>query len=160
LFPSEGCDFDTFIKYWKENLCVRITLTVGSETYEDVPGAPECWVDGYDAGFVGKYDKDRAQECKDIPGDQFKSSSIYEAPFIQNKMPDDKGYCNHEKPNFEEHIQGNNNHNVEIKQEDVVSNATVIPLPNIGCQQNENVIHSQVVPSSSRALIFDTKDLD
>jgi len=28
-----------------------------SETYEDVPGAPECWVDGYDAGFAGKYKK-------------------------------------------------------------------------------------------------------
>jgi hypothetical protein len=33
------------------------------ERYEDVPGAPECWVDGYDAGFAQKYDKDRAQEC-------------------------------------------------------------------------------------------------
>jgi hypothetical protein len=48
-----------------------------SETYEDVPGAPECWVDGYDAGFAGKYDKDRAQECKDIPGDQYNASWIY-----------------------------------------------------------------------------------
>ncbi|MGH9982510.1 MAG: hypothetical protein ACRD8W_00965 [Nitrososphaeraceae archaeon] len=26
------------------------------ERYEDVPGAPECWVDGYDAGFAQKYD--------------------------------------------------------------------------------------------------------
>jgi hypothetical protein len=48
-----------------------------SETYEDVPGAPVCWVDGYDAGFAGKYDKDRAQECKDIPGDQYNASWIY-----------------------------------------------------------------------------------
>ena len=23
----------------------------------------DCWVDGYDAGFAGKYDKDRADEC-------------------------------------------------------------------------------------------------
>ncbi|MGB7883418.1 MAG: hypothetical protein WBL44_11870, partial [Nitrososphaeraceae archaeon] len=41
------------------------------ERYEDVPGAPECWVDGYDAGFAQKYDKDRADECADIPGDQY-----------------------------------------------------------------------------------------
>jgi hypothetical protein len=25
-----------------------------------------CWVDGYDAGFAGKYDKDRADECVGI----------------------------------------------------------------------------------------------
>lgn len=48
-----------------------------SETYEDVPGAPECWVDGYDAGFAGKYDKDRANECNDIPGDQYNASWDY-----------------------------------------------------------------------------------
>ena len=23
----------------------------------------DCWVDGYDSGFAGKYDKDRAKEC-------------------------------------------------------------------------------------------------
>jgi hypothetical protein len=48
-----------------------------SETYEDVPGAPECWIDGYDAGFAGIYDKDRAQECNDIPGDQYNASWKY-----------------------------------------------------------------------------------
>lgn len=26
------------------------------ERYEDVPGSPECWVNGYDAGFAGEYD--------------------------------------------------------------------------------------------------------
>ena len=25
----------------------------------------DCWVDGYDAGFAGKYDKNTANECKD-----------------------------------------------------------------------------------------------
>jgi hypothetical protein len=30
------------------------------EAYADVPGAPECWVDGYDAGFANKYDEDRS----------------------------------------------------------------------------------------------------
>ena len=27
------------------------------QRYEDVPGASECWVDGYDAGFAQKYDE-------------------------------------------------------------------------------------------------------
>ncbi len=47
------------------------------ERYEDVPGAPECWVDGYDAGFAQKYDENRANECKDIPGDQYNASWKY-----------------------------------------------------------------------------------
>ena len=47
------------------------------ERYEDVPGAPECWVDGYDAGFAGEYDRNRADECKDIPGDQYNRSWQY-----------------------------------------------------------------------------------
>jgi hypothetical protein len=47
------------------------------ERYENVPGAPECWVDGYDAGFAQKYDKDRADECADIPGDQYNASWGY-----------------------------------------------------------------------------------
>jgi len=33
--------------------------------------------DGCDAGFAGKYDKDRAQEYKDIPGDQYNASWGY-----------------------------------------------------------------------------------
>jgi hypothetical protein len=45
--------------------------------YEDVSGAPECWVDGYDAGFAQKYDKNRADECADIPGDQYNASWGY-----------------------------------------------------------------------------------
>jgi hypothetical protein len=47
------------------------------ETYENVPGAPECWVDGYDAGFAQKYDQGRADECADIPGDQYNVSWDY-----------------------------------------------------------------------------------
>ena len=34
------------------------------EAYADIAGASECWVDGYDAGFAGKYDSDRAGEHK------------------------------------------------------------------------------------------------
>jgi hypothetical protein len=39
--------------------------------YEDVPGTPECWTDGFDAGANDDYDSDRASECSDIPGDQY-----------------------------------------------------------------------------------------
>jgi hypothetical protein len=46
------------------------------QTYEDVPGAPQCWVDGYDAGFSQQYDKKRADEC-DVPGDQYNASWKY-----------------------------------------------------------------------------------
>lgn len=47
------------------------------ERYGDIPGALECWVDGYDAGFAGKYNIDRANECKEIPGDQYNASQEY-----------------------------------------------------------------------------------
>lgn len=44
------------------------------EAYQDIEGAPECWVDGYDAGFAGVYDRQRANECSKIPGDQYNVS--------------------------------------------------------------------------------------
>jgi hypothetical protein len=47
------------------------------QRYQDVEGAPQCWVDGYDAGFAGKYDKNRADECNGIPGDQYNRSWQY-----------------------------------------------------------------------------------
>jgi hypothetical protein len=33
----------------------------------------ECWVDGYDAGFAGKYDKSRADECVNEGYDEYNS---------------------------------------------------------------------------------------
>jgi hypothetical protein len=30
-----------------------------------------CWVNGYDSGFAGKYDKDRADECKNEEDDEY-----------------------------------------------------------------------------------------
>jgi hypothetical protein len=36
-----------------------------------------CWVDGYDAGFAGKYDKDRADECAILADDEYNSSWKY-----------------------------------------------------------------------------------
>ena len=39
----------------------------------------DCWVDGYDAGFAGKYDKSRADECKELGSgtDQYNSAWGY-----------------------------------------------------------------------------------
>jgi hypothetical protein len=34
----------------------------------------DCWVDGYDAGFAGKYDKGRADECAIEEDDEYNSS--------------------------------------------------------------------------------------
>lgn len=34
----------------------------------------QCWVDGYDAGFAGKYDEDRADECTEKGDDLYNSS--------------------------------------------------------------------------------------
>lgn len=31
----------------------------------------ECWVNGYDDGFAGKYDKDRGSECEKIGDDNY-----------------------------------------------------------------------------------------
>jgi hypothetical protein len=41
-----------------------------------IPGSHECWVDGYDAGFAGKYDKDRADGCID-KADEYNGSWIW-----------------------------------------------------------------------------------
>jgi hypothetical protein len=41
----------------------------------------DCWVDGFDAGFAGKYDEDRANECKELGtetgSDQYNSAWGY-----------------------------------------------------------------------------------
>jgi hypothetical protein len=38
---------------------------------------PDCWVNGYDSGFAGKYDSDRAKECLENGGDQYNRSWSY-----------------------------------------------------------------------------------
>jgi hypothetical protein len=35
------------------------------ENYEDIPGAPECWSDGFDDGANDSFDEDRDKECAD-----------------------------------------------------------------------------------------------
>ena len=34
----------------------------------------DCWVDGYDSGFAGKYDKDRADECANEKYDEYNAA--------------------------------------------------------------------------------------
>jgi hypothetical protein len=50
-----------------------VVLTTTSSVYaggprldyhDATPEGADCWVNGYDAGFAGKYDKTRADECK------------------------------------------------------------------------------------------------
>ncbi|MGB8643239.1 MAG: hypothetical protein WCD28_13235, partial [Nitrososphaeraceae archaeon] len=36
-----------------------------------------CWVDGYDFGFAGKYDKNRADECQTEENDEYNEAWIY-----------------------------------------------------------------------------------
>ena len=75
-----------------------------------------------------------------------------------------KPKLNEPLPEFHEN-NGNKDVSLEVQQEDVISiNDISIPQPNvlINYDQNENETFpssSQVEPSSSRTLIFDTKDL-
>lgn len=43
---------------------------------DDYPGdatddEADCWVNGYDDGFAGKYDEDRGRECEKIGSDNY-----------------------------------------------------------------------------------------
>ena len=54
----------------------------------------DCWVDGYDAGFGGKYDNDRAKECLENGDDNYNSSWGY-ACKDAGYMPDEcEGFKN------------------------------------------------------------------
>jgi hypothetical protein len=47
-----------------------------------------CWIDGYDAGFAGKYDKDRADECAILADDEYNSAWKYgckDAGYLPNE---------------------------------------------------------------------------
>lgn len=48
----------------------------------------DCWVDGYDAGFAGKYDQGRADECETPESDQYNSAWEYackDAPYTEDE---------------------------------------------------------------------------
>jgi hypothetical protein len=53
---------------------------VSKQVTSDISGTDEeadCCVDRYDAGFAGKYDKDRAKECIENGGDSYNESWGY-----------------------------------------------------------------------------------
>lgn len=78
------------------------------EAYTDIPGAPECWVDGYDSGFAGKYDKDRAGKCNEIEGDQYNAAWGYGCKYA--------GYTEQECSNIKE---GNDSINYDSLKEEI-----------------------------------------
>ena len=113
-----------------------------------------------------------ADKCtNDIPYDA-ESSPLYEVPYrTQHEMSVDNGYSDHEKSNIEENLtqlQGNSadqdNLDLEIKQEKAIhTNDVFIPSSIMMIDHHPNEYETlhyppQVEPSS-RALIFDTKDL-
>ncbi|MGH9952795.1 MAG: hypothetical protein ACRD5J_14315 [Nitrososphaeraceae archaeon] len=46
------------------------------ERYEHIPGAPVCWVDGYDDGRDNPFDHERNEECED-KGNQYYRAFIH-----------------------------------------------------------------------------------
>jgi hypothetical protein len=40
------------------------------ERYENIPGAPQCWIDGFDDGQNGPFNHNRNEECVD-KGNQY-----------------------------------------------------------------------------------------
>lgn len=55
----------------------------------------DYWVDDYDSGFAGKYDSDRANECADIPGDQYNRAFevAFDICFDDNEVDKSGGDC-------------------------------------------------------------------
>lgn len=52
------------------------------ERYEDIPGAPECWIDGWDDGQNGSFDHDRNRECED-KGNQYYRAFIHGCKVVE-----------------------------------------------------------------------------
>ncbi|MGH9984057.1 MAG: hypothetical protein ACRD8W_08885 [Nitrososphaeraceae archaeon] len=54
-----------------------------SDHYDNIPGAPKCWQDGYDDGQNGPFDQVRHEECiVDIPED-IKYGSEFNEPYYE-----------------------------------------------------------------------------
>jgi hypothetical protein len=46
------------------------------ERYEDVPGAPQCWTDGFDDGANNSFDENRDKEFKDLHSRGFDGGKV------------------------------------------------------------------------------------
>jgi hypothetical protein len=54
-----------------------------SDHYDNIPGAPECWQDGYDDGQNDSFDQDRHEECIfDVPEEVSNFNEPYYEAFI------------------------------------------------------------------------------
>jgi hypothetical protein len=63
-------------------------LDYGDDVTEE---AADCWVQGYDSGFAGKYDSDRAKECLENGDDAYNRSWDYacrDGGFNENQCAD------------------------------------------------------------------------
>jgi hypothetical protein len=63
-------------------------LDYGDDVTEE---AADCWVQGYDSGFAGKYDSDRAKECLDNGDDAYNRSwdhACRDGGFNENQCAD------------------------------------------------------------------------
>ena len=67
-------------------LLIILAIPIGSvfaggprfDSYDDSTNeGARCWVNGYDSGFVGKYDKDRADECSKEKYDEYNAAWGY-----------------------------------------------------------------------------------
>ena len=97
--------------------------------------------------------------------------ALYKVPYIQHEMSVDNGYSDHEKSNIEENLtqlQGNSadqdNLDLENKQEKAIHTDDVFIPSSIMMidhhpNEYETLHYPPQVEPSSRALIFDTKDL-
>lgn len=57
------------------------------ERYEDIPGAPECWHDGYLDGGDNPFDHDRNEECRD-KGNQYYRAFIHGCMSVEGNTED------------------------------------------------------------------------
>jgi hypothetical protein len=58
------------------------------EAYEDVPGAPECWYDGYEDGQNNGFNQDRNEECGSDKGDQYYRAFIHGCKSVEGNTED------------------------------------------------------------------------
>jgi hypothetical protein len=57
------------------------------EAYEDIPGANECWYDGYADGQDNPFNHDRNEECKD-KGNQYYRAFIHGCKSVEGNTED------------------------------------------------------------------------
>jgi len=57
------------------------------ERFEDIPGAPECWHDGYIDGRDNPFDYDRSEECRD-KGNQYYRAFIHGCKSVEGNTED------------------------------------------------------------------------